>query len=66
MDLIVNLAKDDPMLENALFNCVSAHKSFKEIFKEMKIARLVMKVFVMLCLSVFRKILKLHVFKREN
>lgn len=66
MDLIVNLAKDDPMLENALFNCVSAHKSFKEIFKEMKIARLVMKVFVVLCLSVFRKILKLHAFKRDN
>lgn len=58
MNLIVQLAKRDPLLENALFNCVSAHKSFKEIFREIKIIHLILKVLGVLCFSFMRKLIK--------
>ena len=34
LDPIIDLARRDPPLRNALFNCVSAYKSFKTIFEE--------------------------------
>lgn len=34
MDHLLRIAKDDPVFMDCLFNCVSAHKTYKEIFRE--------------------------------
>ena len=46
---IIDVAKDDAVLEDALFNCVSAHTSFKDIFHKAaknKLVRKVLKTFL--------------------
>lgn len=44
LDPVIDLARKDPQLEYALFNCVSANKSFKEIFRETRSLNLVFKL----------------------
>ncbi|MEW5815117.1 MAG: NAD(P)/FAD-dependent oxidoreductase [Spirochaetota bacterium] len=56
LDPIVELAQRAPLLENALFDCVSAHKSFKEIFRRTWSFKLMLKVLGTLGLFIVRKI----------
>ncbi|MGQ9632181.1 MAG: NAD(P)/FAD-dependent oxidoreductase [bacterium] len=58
LDSIIDLAKEESLLGNALFNCVSAHKSFKEIFREIRDARLLLKILWTLCLFFLRKMVR--------
>ena len=44
LDPVIDLARKDPQLEEALYNCVSANKSFKEIFRETRSLSLVFKL----------------------
>lgn len=44
LDSVINLAKENPSLRTALFNCVSAHKPFKAIFEETVTPRLVVRL----------------------
>ena len=44
LDSIIDLAKNDLLLRNALFNCVSAHKPFKTIIRETWDYKLILKV----------------------
>ncbi len=48
LDPVINLAREEPQLEYALFNCVSANKSFKEIFRETRRLNLALKLLVAL------------------
>jgi hypothetical protein len=34
IDSIIDLAQHDDVVRTALFNCISAHKSFKQIYQE--------------------------------
>jgi flavin-dependent dehydrogenase len=54
LDYLVETARCDQSFKTALFNLVSAHKPFKEIFREMNIMRVVMKVLISVCLSFFK------------
>ena len=44
LDTLIDVAKEEPLLRNALFNCVSAHRSFKDIFRETWNTNLTMKI----------------------
>lgn len=44
LDTLIDVAKEEPLLRNALFNCVSAHRSFKDIFRETWSTKLIMKI----------------------
>lgn len=52
LDSVINLAKQDPSLRTALFNCVSAHKPFKTIFEETVTAGLVLRLVASILLPV--------------
>ena len=56
LDPVIEMAKENELLEEALFNCVSAHKAFKQIFRETMSARLVLRSLKTLGLYCARKI----------
>ncbi len=60
LDTVIDLAKKDHLLENALFDCVSAHKSFKKIFSETRNTKLILKILKTLFLLFTEKMLKLR------
>ena len=57
LDAIINLAKRNPILERALFNSVSAHKSFKKIFKETRDPGLFLKLLGLFAFHSVKRIL---------
>jgi len=61
LDTVIDLAKKDRLLENALFDCVSAQKSFKKIFSETRNTKLILKILKTLFLLFIKKMLKLRV-----
>ena len=48
LESLIKLAKSDLLLRKALYNCVSAHKSFKQIFKESLRPKLILKLIQLL------------------
>ena len=60
LDPIIELAKDDVSMAEALFDCVSAHKSFKQIFYDTVNAALALKIIKTLFLFLVRSIIRPH------
>ncbi len=57
MDSIIKLGRTEIIMENALYNCVSAHKSFKEIFRETWNIKLILKILGILFKFFLKKII---------
>jgi len=60
LDPILEISRGDPIWEDALFNCVSAHKSFRQIFRAAFHLRLVSQLIGILLLRFVRTIVRLR------
>ena len=66
MDSIIKLGRTEIIMENALYNCVSAHKSFKEIFRETWNIKLILKIMGILFKFFLKKIIFVRKFDSYN